>query len=118
MLVIHLVFIGFGVFLVANPDFFVDKSESPGLGSLNEELETQVAGVFYAGLGVILALAFIVALLTPRRFWAWIYNLVLICLGLTSCCFWPITIPLLIFWIKPEVRAWYRNEPLPQTPSH
>ncbi len=30
---------------------------------------------------------------------------VLIGLGLTSCCTWPATIPLIIQWLKPEMKA-------------
>jgi hypothetical protein len=45
--------------------------------------------------------------LLPARPWVWIYDLVVICLGMTSACFLPATIPLLIFWIKPEVKAYF-----------
>jgi hypothetical protein len=45
----------------------------------------------------------------PRRPWAWYYHLVLIALGFTSCCWWPFVIPLLIFWIKPETKAYFDN---------
>ena len=34
---------------------------------------------------------------------------VLIALTLTSCCFWPFSIPLLIFWVKPDVRTYYAH---------
>ena len=36
--------------------------------------------------------------------WLWIYDLIIICLGMTSACFWPAVIPLLIFWLKPETK--------------
>jgi hypothetical protein len=37
----------------------------------------------------------------------WVYDLVVICVGMTSFCCMPVCIPLLIFWIKPEVRAYF-----------
>jgi hypothetical protein len=37
----------------------------------------------------------------------WVYDIVLICLGMTSVCCMPVTIPLLIFWIKPDAKAWF-----------
>jgi len=37
--------------------------------------------------------------------WVWIYDLVIICMGMTSACFLPAAIPLLIYWLKPEVKA-------------
>ena len=65
-------------------------------------------------LGVVLALtcaacaaAFGAGLFLPRRRWAWIYHLVLIGIGMTSCACLPFTIPLLIFWIRPEVQRYY-----------
>ncbi|MGB7159266.1 MAG: hypothetical protein WBD40_14450 [Tepidisphaeraceae bacterium] len=58
-------------------------------------------------MGVPLAAVFGVAPFLPRRPWVWIYDLVLICLGLTSICCMPATIPLLIFWLKPEAKAWF-----------
>ena len=38
---------------------------------------------------------------------AWILGLVCIGLTLTSCCFLPFGIPLLIYWLKPETKAFY-----------
>ena len=41
---------------------------------------------------------------------AWVYGIVVIALGIATCYFFPFSIPLLIFWIKPEVKA-YMNCP-------
>jgi hypothetical protein len=35
----------------------------------------------------------------------WVYDLVVICLGMTSACILPASVPLLIFWLKPEVKS-------------
>ena len=43
----------------------------------------------------------------PARPWVWIYDLVVICMGMTSACFLPAAIPLLIFWVKPEAKAYF-----------
>jgi hypothetical protein len=70
-----------------------------------ERTEIQIyAGVFLAASLAMLPL-FGVGLLAGRRSWGWVYGLVLIGLGATSCCTWPITIPLLIQWLKPEMKA-------------
>ncbi|HOH39117.1 MAG TPA: hypothetical protein PK807_02365 [Verrucomicrobiota bacterium] len=58
-------------------------------------------------MGLVFALAFALALVLPRKPWSWIYGLVLICLGMTSCCLLPAVIPLLIYWLKPEVKNWF-----------
>lgn len=62
--------------------------------------ELTITLVFYGVLSAALTIIFLVGLFWNRGLGGWIYNLILICLGLTSCCTWPVTIPLLIFWIK------------------
>ena len=36
---------------------------------------------------------------------AWTYHIILICLGMTSACFIPFSVPLLIFWLQDPVKA-------------
>ena len=73
-----------------------------------EELYTLVAmGVVYAGLGLLMSLLYVAGPLLPRRKWAWVWGIVNIAIGLTSPCCMIVSIPLIIFWIKPETKAWY-----------
>lgn len=83
--------------------FFVD----PGAMEM-EPLEAMALGVIYSGLGLSLCVVFAVAPFLPRRKWVWIYDLVVICLGMTSCCTLPACVALLIFWIRPETRHFFR----------
>lgn len=62
--------------------------------------------VISAGLFVICLLPLI---LKPKP-WLWVYNLVVICLGMTSACFLLICVPMLIFWLKPETRRYYGKD--------
>ena len=64
-------------------------------------------GFLMVVLGVILLLVFLAAFFLPRKPWAWIYHLVLIALGMTSACCLPACIPLLIFWVNAETRAYF-----------
>lgn len=64
------------------------------------EWELGMMGTVYGVMGVLLFAVYSVGLFWRRGMGGWIYNLVLIGLGLTSCCTWPMTIPILIFWIK------------------
>lgn len=50
---------------------------------------------------------FLAPFFLPRKPWVWIYDIVLIGIGMTSCALWPATIPLLIFWLKPQVQRYY-----------
>lgn len=72
--------------------------------------EARLVGVVFGGLGVVLFIPFALGPLLPRRPWTWVYGLVLICLGMTSACCLPVTIPLLIYWIKPEAKAFFGRE--------
>jgi hypothetical protein len=64
-------------------------------------------GLAFLGFGLVAAGVFGAAPFLPRRPWVWIYDLVLICLGLTSVCCLPATIPLLVYWLKPEAKWWF-----------
>ncbi|QQS40557.1 MAG: hypothetical protein IPM63_14470 [Acidobacteriota bacterium] len=68
------------------------------------------AGVIYGGIGAIFAVVYGVALLLPRKPFNWIVGIVMIAIGLTSCCFLPATVPLIIFWLKPETKAYFGRE--------
>jgi len=75
--------------------------------SLAEELGPAFLLLGIAGFCIILAVLYLVALFFPRRPWAWVYDLVLICLGFTGCLTIPFSIALLVFWIKPEAKHWF-----------
>ena len=62
--------------------------------------EALIMGSIYAGVGAVLSVLYLVGIFWRRGMGGWIYNLILIALGMTSCCTWPMTIPLLIFWIR------------------
>ena len=64
------------------------------------EGELEVMSLVYSVMGALLFAVFSVGLFWRRGMGGWIYNIILIGLGLTSCCTWPMTIPLMIFWIK------------------
>ena len=74
------------------------------LGSNDDELI--LAGVVFLILSIPLILICILPIFLPRKPWVWIYSLVIIGIGMTGCCL-PVCIPLLIFWIKPEVKRYY-----------
>ena len=88
---------GAGLFL------FSDEIVDPDV----DEMELKIMGCVYGVVGLGLAVLFLVGAFVPRRPWGWIYSVILIGLGLTSCCLLPATIPLLIYWIKPEVKQYY-----------
>jgi MFS family permease len=80
--------------------------------------EAKLMGAVFIILGLVFCVPYAAAPFLPRQSWVWILGLVLICLGLTSACCLPICIPLLIHWLKPEMKAFYGRElnPLPPPP--
>jgi len=62
---------------------------------------------FFSTFIVMLGALFAVSFFLGRSPSAWVYHLVLICLGLSSGLFIVGCIPLLIFWLKPETKAYF-----------
>ena len=69
--------------------------------------EAKIMGLVFIVIGLILFVPFAAGPFLPRRPWGWIFGLVLICIGLTSACCLPASIPLLIFWLKPNSKAFF-----------
>jgi hypothetical protein len=67
-------------------------------------------GLMLLGIGLVFATAFALPFFLKPRPWVWIYDLVLICIGLTSPCCMPASIPLLIYWLKPEAKAYFGRQ--------
>lgn len=62
-----------------------------------------------AGIAVV---PFLAALFLPARQWAWALGFVLICAGMIRPWFLPVAVPLLIYWVKPDVKRYFgrKNE--------
>ena len=97
MALLYLFIVVAGVFLIiAAP---ADRDMSPE--------EARLLGGIMLFMGIALAIPFLIGAFLPRKSWAWVFGLVLICIGLTSVCCMPVTIPLLINWIKPETKFYF-----------
>ena len=97
ILCILYLFLAFGAFFfIADP---TDVDLSPELA--------KVMGWVALVMGLGLFAACLLPLVMSPRPWLWIYDIVIICLGMTSACFIPICVPLLIFWLKPEVKLYF-----------
>lgn len=73
----------------------------------DDHQETMIVGIIYAILGAVLFMAFAVALFLPPKPYNWVVGIVMMAIGMTSCCFIPFLIPLLIYWVKPETKAFF-----------
>jgi len=68
-----------------------------------------IQGAILFAVGAVFAVAFVVPFFLTRKPWVWAYNLVLICIGMTSCCILPASVVLLVYWIKPDVKLWFNR---------
>ena len=97
LMVLYLLFTFLGVFIAAFAPATRDSSSE----------ENFILGIVYAVMGAVFFIVFAVALFLPRKPYNWIVGIVMMALGMTSCCFLPFLIPLLIYWIKPETKAYF-----------
>lgn len=95
--VLYLAFMVLGIVLATVP--FDDLSR--------DREQMFIIGLVYAIIGAIFFVVFAVAFFLPPKPYNWIVGIVMLAIGMTSCCLWPATIPLLIFWIKPETQAFF-----------
>jgi hypothetical protein len=84
--------------------FFTDMFDAEDLDGMPPEL----MGGIYVVMGIVMIIPTVAAFFLPRKRWAWIFHIVMICIGMTGCTVF-FSIPLLIFWIKPETKAWFDN---------
>ena len=101
MAVLYLLCIIGGVLMLKYASVIVAGSPTTSL------TETKIQAVILIIIGIVLFIAYAVALILPKSPGAWIYHIVMIAIGLTSCCLWPITIPLIIAWLKPQTQQFF-----------
>jgi len=56
---------------------------------------------------LMLSVFFIAALFLPRKSWVWVYGAIAICVGIPNCCCFPLAIPVLVVWFKPETKNYF-----------
>lgn len=78
--------------------------------------EARIMSVVFFVVGLVFFVPYAAVPFLPRQSWVWVLGLVLICIGLSSACCLPVCIPLLIFWLKPEMKAFYGRTLNPLTP--
>lgn len=66
-----------------------------------------LVGGLYIALGAVFFIAYLLAFFFKPSPFSWVYHLVLICIGFGGCPTIAAAIPLLIYWIKPETKAFY-----------
>lgn len=109
MAIIYLMVLLAGIGLFAFPNL---APEEFATGSPDEKIMVYIYGVVFVVLGAALFVAYLFGVILKPKPWVWIFNMVLICIGLSGCPTLFASIPLLIFWLKPETKAYY-GRPVP-----
>ena len=73
----------------------------------NDPPEDKITIAMFAGVGLLFALPYAAGPFLPRKKWAWVLGIVLICIGMSNALCLPVAIPLLIWWLKAETKAYY-----------
>lgn len=81
-----------------------------GSAEPHEQQELLFTGLFMSVFTLPFFLATLVAPFLPQKKWVYMYHLIMIAIGISSCLWWPIVIPLLIKWVKPETKQWYEQD--------
>ena len=63
------------------------------------EREIQTMAILFGFICLPILALYVVGLFWRRGKSGWIYQIVLIAIGLTSCATWPLTIPLIVGWV-------------------
>jgi hypothetical protein len=102
MALLYLAVVALGVlFLVVGSSLPLNEPDDPS------PTEMIIMGSVFCVMGGVLMLMYGIAPLLPKRKGAWIYGFVTIGIGMTSACTLPFCIPLLIFWLRPETKAFF-----------
>lgn len=72
-----------------------------------ESFELIFSGGIIAGFSLPALVGFAIAPFLPPKKWVWVYNLVLIGLGMGSCLWLPLSLFLLIKFTEPDVRNYF-----------
>lgn len=92
--------------IVAGVSSFLDPIISSGsMGSSTSRGFFQ--GVFFTIAGIVPLVPFLLTLFGGRKGWVHTLATVLIALTMITMCCLPISIPMLIYWQKPETKRWY-----------
>jgi hypothetical protein len=78
-------------------------------------LASVLAMGLWFGFCAVLLVAYAIAPLLPRKPWTWIYGIVIIAFSALGGCFF-VAIPLLVFWIRPDLQAYLGRAPRPLPP--
>ncbi|MFO1008870.1 MAG: hypothetical protein U1F29_02270 [Planctomycetota bacterium] len=106
MAVMYLLCIGAGIALLVLDEETLGK----------DALQSRITGIALAAFSAPAFAAYALGIVLPRKPWTWTYGLVLICIGMTSVCCLPACIPLLITWIKNDVKLAFGRGEAPSGP--
>ena len=73
----------------------------------NDPIHYTIMGGIFVVMSIALGFIYGVGIFLPRQKWGWIYGFFPICIGFTSVCTLVFCIPLLIFWLRADTKAYF-----------
>ena len=73
--------------------------------------EARFCKAIYLSLGLLFSPLYLMGPFLPRRPFGWTFGIVLLALGMPTCCCIPVSAVILYFWLQPETRAWFNVPP-------
>ena len=77
---------------------------------IDEPAISILMAIIYIALGLLFGGAYLLTYFLKPSPFSWVYDLVLICIGFGGCPTIIAAIPLLIYYIKPEMKQYYGKE--------
>jgi len=98
-----------GVAMIGGVLAFADASLlEPELPPEATLAHARIQGVIMGVFGLAGAVLYGVGALLPRGPVCWVIHLVLLALSMVACCPLPLALPILVFYVRAPVRAWFR----------
>jgi hypothetical protein len=72
-----------------------------------EQSDAFVGGMFFVLFGLGVFFPYLIGTFLPNKAFSWTYGIILILMSMTTCVALPFALPLFIFWIKPETKAFF-----------
>lgn len=107
MLILLGVVVALAMMMIVTPETLLKDETAFRQNPAAATMMMRTFGVFFAMIFGLPMLPLLAAIVWPRGQWAWYVGIMAIVAGFFTVIGWVATLPLLLFWNRPEVKAYY-----------